>query len=164
MKVGCYKNMTDNILTLQGVVTQGYQVASGLSEENPFPKGTIEMQLLHFAELGLDLRRKIPNLYLGTINVSIAPEQLKVTRPDYRFEQVNWTDQIDPENFFFVEATQVFKGQEYKGFIYYPDPSTKPKVHQHDFSKLEFLGPWIEGINYGDGVELIIRKSTLKFI
>lgn len=56
--------MESNLVTLTGIVKSGHQVASGRAENSPYERGTLEMQLPCFRDLGLDLS----TFYLGTIN------------------------------------------------------------------------------------------------
>ncbi len=58
----------DEWVTIPGVVVEGYGVASGMSEDSPYPEGTITTQLPFFQELGLDFS----SFYPATLNVSIA--------------------------------------------------------------------------------------------
>ena len=54
---------------VEGIVTEGWKIASGLAMENPFGGSTIKMQIPLFKERGLDLS----GCYPGTLNISIAP-------------------------------------------------------------------------------------------
>ena len=63
-----------NMLTVKGKVIEGYGVASGKTENSPYPESTIKLQLSHFYSLGLDLN----NYYLGTLNISIKPYQFEI--------------------------------------------------------------------------------------
>ena len=47
--------------------------------------------------------------------------------------------------------------------IYYPHPETKARHHQND-SVIEVLAPWIEGIQYGDHLDLEVRESEVEIM
>ena len=51
-------------ILVEVIIKQGHQVASGLAKDNPYPRGTIEMQIPFFQQLGLDLS----SFFLGTFN------------------------------------------------------------------------------------------------
>ena len=82
---------------ISGVVTPGYQIASGLNESSPYPLGSIEMQVPYFKERGLDLT----GFYFATINVDISPFTFSLNAPKFTFEHVAWCSQIPPETFSF---------------------------------------------------------------
>ncbi len=155
--------MRDN-LQLEGKIGQGYGIASGLAVDNPFPKGSLELQASFFKERGFDLEEMIPDLYWGTLNVDLSPKKVAVINPDYIFKNVCWIDTIDPETFSFVAIILRFKNRDYKGFVYYPHPETKPNVCDHNYSCLEIICEHIPAIEYGDQVSLNIRKNALNFI
>ena len=71
---------------ISGTVQPGYRVASGTSDRSPYPKGTIEMQMPFFRELGLDLSP----YFLGTLNVAIAPFRFEMKLPKYTFRKIRW--------------------------------------------------------------------------
>lgn len=154
----------EETITLTGSIHTGYRVASGLADDSPFPQGTIEMQMPHFTKGGLNLAKEIPNLYKGTLNVSITPHRVNVVEPDHKFELVNWTPVIRPETFLFTQVTLTYRNKNYRGYLYTPSPETKPALHVHNFGILEFIGPKIPDIVYGDPVTLTVRKSALQFL
>ena len=139
-----------------GIVVSGGRVASGLSETNPFPSGTIALQLPHFRERGLDLS----GFYLGTINVSIAPYKFSLIGPIHTFRDVKWLDTYPPEHFSFAEIVLLFGSQRYEGLVYYPHPETKISFEK-DNSVLEILAPFVPNLSYGSTVELLFPTSQI---
>jgi hypothetical protein len=150
-------------ITINGIVVPGHQVASGQSNQNPYPRGTIEMQTPHFQRLGVDLTP----FYPGTLNVSIAPYRFDIA-PPITLAQVKWSPHHAAESFSFVPirlvrpASQVssVSAQTVEGFIYYPHPETKLN-HFQDPSVLELLLPKLDGIGYGSALTLTASASEL---
>lgn len=139
-----------------GVVTPGYQVASGRSPEFPYPEGTIRMQQSFFAERGLDLSE----MHSGTLNISIAPRQFSMHRPCYTFRDVEWTHLHPPEHFSFSPCRLGIEDVAYAGGVYYPHPETKAR----NFSTsniFEVLAPHIAGVSYGLAVRLLVDPSEI---
>lgn len=146
--------MNDIWLTLSGIVIQGHRVASQKSEH--YPRGTIEMQLPFFKQLGLDLS----SFHLATLNVSIGPGVFSMKNPQHTFRCVRWTSRHPPEDFSFSLCHVIFKGKRYEGWIYYPHPQTK-KRHWQDQSTIEIIAPYITGISYGDRVEIEVNAAEV---
>lgn len=146
-------------ITIVGVVTSGYQVASGQSKNSPYPRGTIEMQLPFFKNLGLDLSQ----YYLGTLNISISPKQFKIIHPEYTFKNVKWSPEHDPEDFSFSRCQIIFNECEYNALIYYPHPETKINHFQNP-SVLEIIAVPIPDIKYGDSVSIKVNSSEINLI
>lgn len=144
-------------MRLSGVVKPGHGVASGRAENSPYPAGTIALQAPVFRALGLDLSPFFP----GTLNVSIAPHGFILHQPDHQFRRVHWTDRHPPEDFSFLECRVIYQGRSYAGLIYYPHPETK-RVHFQQTTVLEVLVPWIEGIAYGDRLELDVKTTAMR--
>ena len=144
-------------ITIRGSVVKGHRVASEPSSAYPF--GTLEKQIPLFKRLGLDLSR----LYRATLNISIAPSVFVVSRPEYTFEKVEWTDLHPPENFSFSQCKVRYQGSEYGGWIYYPHPETK-KAHFQNPSLLEVITQKIPNIKYGDAVEVDINGDEIILI
>ena len=84
----------------------------------------------------------------------------ELVAPEYTFRQVVWTDLHPPEDFSFSACTVRFKGHEYAGYIYYPHPETKQR-HFESASVLEIISMFIEGIHYGDPVELVLNPQEI---
>jgi hypothetical protein len=144
------------LLTLQGIVVAGHGVASGRAAASPYPQGTIAMQMPFFQALGLDLHDCWP----GTLNVSIAPHTWQLQRADYCFEALQWTHLHPAETFSFVRLRLVWRGQHQQGWLYRPHPETKAAHHQNP-SVLEILAPRMEGLAYGDAVQLDVAAGQL---
>lgn len=142
--------------SVRGVVTEGWRIASGLSNENPFGGSPVRMQIPLFLERGLDLSMCYP----GTLNVSIAPKirTVLVTEPNY--PAIKWHPERWAEDFFMFECEVWFRGTCYKGWVYYPDPSKKKRVHPRD--TFEILAPPISGIAYGDSVVLVVNANEIR--
>jgi hypothetical protein len=147
--------MSEERLRVAGVLVRGHQVASRASEH--YPQGTIEMQAPFFRERGLDLS----GFFSGTLNISIGPRTFRIRRARFHFPAVRWTSKHPPEHFSFSPCTLFAKGSRYEGLIYYPHPETKARHHQTD-SMIEVLAPWIEGIGYGDQIDIEVQGSEVE--
>lgn len=143
-------------LNLLGVIKSGHRVASGWAEDSPYERGTIEMQLPFFKELGLDLS----TYFSGTLNISIAPHTFKIERPQYTFKKVKWHPDYPAEDFSFSPCQIIFKDMSYSGFIYYPHPETKIG-HFQDESVLEAIALPIPKLSYGDRVLLAVNRHEI---
>lgn len=138
-------------------IKQGHRVASGKSTGSPYPFGTIEMQTLYLKNLGLDLSV----LFKGTLNLNIEPNTFEIIRPEFTFCNVHWAEGFPPEDFSFSSCVVLFQGNEYNGYIYYPHPETMIG-HFHSSSVIEVICEPIEGIGYGDSVELRYREGEVR--
>ncbi|MGI9547970.1 MAG: hypothetical protein ACR2MM_12065 [Flavobacteriaceae bacterium] len=145
-------------MRIKGRINPGHGVASGKSGDLRYPGGTLKHQLPYFKEKGLDLNP----YFLGTINLDILPYSYKICTPKLFLEQINWSEFIPPENFYFFDLVLHMKGQHYNGLVYMPDPETKVE-HEQGNSILELILPKIHGLVYGDMVEIEIPDSQLKF-
>ena len=151
--------MKSNLIYLTGIVKSGHQVASGNSLNSPYERGTLEMQLPFFRDMGLDLS----GFYLGTLNVSIAPHTFKLVQPKYTFAQVKWHRDYPAETFSFSPCTVIYQDISYDGLIYYPHPETKIG-HFQDDSILEIITSPISDIGYGDRLNLKINPQEIQLI
>lgn len=163
---------------VEGTVAAGHGVASGSNPHSPFPAGTIELQIPHFARRGLDLSSKYP----ATINVDIAPSTFALRTPRITFPDVHWTDVHAAETFSFLRcrlsllpavgrddessstddgSTDTQEPREYEGWVYYPHPETKP-MHEQPTSVLEVLMPYVDGLTYGDRVRLRLDAAEIE--
>ena len=144
-------------MTITGILMQGHQVASRPSAAYPY--SSLEKQKPYFKDRGLDLSP----YFNGTLNISIAPLEFKITRPEFTFPLVEWTDLHPPETFSFSRCKVKFEGQEYAGWVYYPHPETK-KTHFQNPSLIEIITYKIAKIKYGDEIELEINllEITIK--
>lgn len=138
---------------------KGYQVASGQSENSPYPKGSIEMQLPHFKARGLCLT----SFYLGTLNLSIYPHKFSIVKPDYHFKNIQWAKGFPPEDFLLVKCTLIHAEKSYQGLVYYPDPKTKIDHFQNE-STLEVIAEFIDDISYGDSVYIELDVDKIRVV
>jgi len=139
---------------IQGIVVQGYRVASGPSQDYPY--GALDRQRPIFEERGLDLR----GYFNGTLNVDIRPYTFRVIKPEFTFRSVEWTDLHPPEHFSFSRCKVIYKNIEYEGWVYYPHPETKLRNFQNP-SLLEVIAYPIPGIQYGDNVQVLINTEEI---
>lgn len=146
-------------MKVNGLVCKGHGVASGKSDNQRYPGGTLNEQLPYFQERGLDLS----TYFLGTINLNITPYNFKIGKPKYYFENVPWSDYIPPENFYFFDVLLFYKEREYKGLVYMPDPLTKVD-HIQELSILELILPRISGLSYGMTVCIEIADEQLQLL
>lgn len=142
---------------IQGIIQQGYQVASGQNKAPRFPGGTLRMQRASFKQRGLDLSPYFP----GTINLSLYPHSYVIKQSAYTFHKVKWAEHQPAEDFSFFDCCIISKVQfPIKGLIYYPHPETKP-MHFQEPSVMELLMPFIEGLNYGDSITIELNPQQL---
>ncbi|MEW5830065.1 MAG: hypothetical protein AB1846_14315 [Chloroflexota bacterium] len=141
-------------IRLHGKLAQGYRVASGPSADYPY--GALDRQRPIFKSRGLDLG----GYFNGTLNIDIRPHEFRLLRPELTFRQVEWTDLHPPEDFSFSRCRVIFQGVEYDGWVYYPHPETKRRNFQ-DPSLLEVIAEPIEGIEYGDELEVLVNGDQI---
>ncbi|WP_036478179.1 hypothetical protein [Myxosarcina sp. GI1] len=141
---------------ITGVVKSGHRVASGSGEDSPYDRGTLEMQLPFFKQLGLDLSP----YFSGTLNISIAPHTFEIERPKYTFKNVKWHPNYPAETFSFSPCQIIFNDISYSGLIYYPHPETKIG-HFQDDSVLEVIALPIANIAYGDRVLIAVNPQEI---
>ena len=145
---------------LTGRLCAGHGVASGTSNESPYPEGTIRMQFPVFKALGLDLSA----CYFGTLNLDFAPLEVSLSDPDHLFEKVQWTELHPPETFSFwrvqIKAKEI---EVVNGWIYYPHPETK-KRHWQPPTTLELLAPRLSGVEPGGTIHLRDQGQRIKLI
>ena len=144
-----------NIVKVVGVVTEGYRIASGLGNNNPFGGSTIKMQMPLFRERGLDLS----GFYPGTLNVSIAPRIRTILIKEPNYCGLRWHDDR-VEDFFIFKCRLYFNGVPYDGWIYHPNKGENAR-HQHRPDTFEILAPPIPGIVYGDHVVLVVNSDEI---
>jgi hypothetical protein len=148
-----------NLITVTGIVKPGHQVASGQSLNSPYARGTLEMQLPLFRDLGLDLS----GYYLGTVNVSIAPYTFGVFQPQYTFPLVKWHPDYPAETFSFSPCIVTHQDLSYEALVYYPHPETKIG-HFQDASIMEIIAPRIPKLNYGDRLILQLNSQEIRLL
>lgn len=141
---------------IAGVVIKGHRVASGLAEDSPYPGSTIALQQASFAERGLDLSPFHP----GTINISIRPCEFEMVAPEFDLRGVKWLATAPAEDFALSRCQIEHDGRLADGMIYYPRPETKV-VHFQDASTIEILAPFLEGLAYGDPVQLTLNTREV---
>ena len=135
---------------LKGILMRGHQVASRPSAAYPY--SSLEKQKPYFKALGLDLYP----YFNGTLNISIAPLEFEMTQPEFTFPLVAWTDLHPPETFSFSRCRVWFDQRGYDGWVYYPHPETK-KTHFQNPSLIEVITVEVEGIQYGDALEVEVN-------
>ena len=133
---------------------QGHQVASRPSAAYPY--SSLEKQKTYFKERGFDLSP----YFVGTLNISIAPLEFEMTKPEFTFPLVEWTDLHPPETFSFSRCKVKFEEKEYAGWVYYPHPETK-KTHFQNSSLIEVITYEIVGIKYGDKLEIEVNSMEV---
>jgi len=148
-----------NSIALTGIVKPGHQVASGQGANSPYERGTLEMQLPYFRNLGLDLS----SFHLGTINISIAPQTFEFIAPKHTFPQVKWHPDYPAETFSFSPTIIIVRDISYRSWVYYPHPETKIG-HFQDDSIIEIIAPKIDNLNYGDRLNLRLDLREIRVI
>ena len=84
----------------------------------------------------------------------------QMTKPELTFPLVEWTDLHPPETFSFSRCKVRFQGKEYTGWVYYPHPETK-KTHFQNPSLIEVITYEIEGIQYGDVIDIEVNPQEI---
>ena len=139
---------------VNGILLQGYRVASGPSTDYPY--GALDRQRPLFKERGLDLN----HCFNGTLNIDIQPNTFKLLRPEFTFHHVEWTDLHPPEHFSFSLCKVIYKDSEYEGWVYYPHPETKLRHFQNP-SLLEVIAVHIPQIKYGDNLGVLVNPEEM---
>lgn len=145
-------------IQVRGVVVRGHGVASGVSGDPRYPRGTLHLQVPRFERQGLDLSA----FHRATINVSIHPKKIVPRRPLTTLRGVSWHREVPPEDFSFFTC-RLARGEVapfVNGLVYYPHPETKPE-HFQDPSTVEVLAPFLPGIDYGDELVLEFKSGEL---
>jgi hypothetical protein len=142
-------------MTITGILMRGHQVASRPSAAYPY--SSLEKQKPFFQKLGLDLYE----YFNGTLNISIAPLEFEMTKPEFTFPLIEWTDLHPPETFSFSRCKVRFEGKEYAGWVYYPHPETK-KTHFQNPSLIEVITYEIPNIKYDDAIEIEVNSQEIK--
>jgi hypothetical protein len=148
--------LVEDFIHVIGTVVRGHQVASGLAVNNPFPLGTIEMQLPFFKKKGVN----VDSLYLGTINVSISPKKFEVVSPKITMKNIKWSQDHDEETFSLLPCILIVDDSEHHVLIYYPHPETKIG-HLKDKSTIEILSDYIVNISYGTRIMLKLNQYEI---
>lgn len=139
-------------------IIKGYQVASGLSKNSPYEKGTIELQKPFFKKLGLDL----DDYYNGTLNLNISPYKFVCVKSNLIFKNIKWHNDFSAETFSFSKCKIFFNNSSFNALVYYPHKETKIR-HTHKDTTIEIISTFINNLNYGDflEVELNIKEVLL---
>lgn len=140
--------------SLCGTIVQGYRVASGPSQDYPY--GALDRQRPIFKVRGLDLE----DYFNGTLNIDIRPYTFKLTRPEFSFQDVTWTDLHPPEHFSFSRLRVFHQNIEYDGWVYYPHPETKLRNFQNP-SLLEVIARPIPMLQYGDEIQVMLNSDEI---
>ena len=145
---------------LTGRLCAGHGVASGTSNESPYPDGTIRMQSPVFRALGLDLS----DCYCGTLNVDFKPLEISLSNPDHIFENITWTELHRPETFSFWRVLiKTNQSEVVLGWVYYPHPETKQR-HWQPPTTLELLAPRLTGVSAGCTIHLRDECGRIKLV
>lgn len=144
-------------LMVQGVIQQGYGVASGSSASSAYPMGTLSLQMPLFKQRGVDLS----GFFRGTLNVDISPRHFALTSTDITLRNVAWTDRIPPEDFSFCACLLEAKAALHRALIYCPHPETKVEHFQND-SVIEVLARFVSDIGFGSQVILRFRSRQVR--
>jgi len=146
--------MTDQWTFLNGIIAQGYRVASGPSRDYPY--GALDRQRPIFKARGLDLSE----YFNGTLNIDIHPYKFMLIRPEFTFFNVLWTDLHPPEHFSFSHCQVVHQKIEFDGWVYYPHPETKERNFQNP-SLVEVIARPIPNLQYGDQVQVKLNDEEI---
>jgi hypothetical protein len=141
-------------ISIHGTLAQGYHVASGPSADYPY--GALDRQRPIFAARGFDLS----GYFNGTLNIDIRPHKFAMVKPEYTFQNVEWTDLHPPEHFSFSRCRVIYKDVEYDGWVYYPHPETKIRNFQNP-SLLEVITTPLPGIQYGDELDVRVNSTEI---
>ncbi len=145
-------------MRIKGIISPGHGVASGKTEDPRYPKGTLKAQFDFFKERGLDLSP----YYLGTINLDIAPFEYLIKSPKLFLSDVDWSEYIPAENFYFFDLKAYCNTQMFQGLVYMPDPETKVE-HEQRRTILELILPKIPDLGYGDIIEIEVPNLQMSF-
>ena len=140
--------------SVTGVVVEGHGVASGRSKTSPYKGGSLAIQRPYFEERGIPLS----NYFLGTINVDISPMAMELIAWDHEARQIQWTQLIPPEDFYFSDCQIRLLGSQVDALIYHPSPATKVE-NFHNPSIVEILAPKLEALAVGDEIELLLNPA-----
>ena len=135
---------------IEATIVRGHGVASGVGQDPRFPDGTLPLQFPIFAAHGLELSA----FHRGTINLDITPAVYEIVRPKLTLESILWHPECPPESFSFFDC-RISRADlpATDALIYYPHPETKPE-HFQSPGVLEILAPRLEGIRYGQTLQL----------
>ena len=144
---------------ITGSIVRGHGVASGCSNDERFPDGTLSLQWPFFINMGLDLNR----YYRATINISVCPLRPEPVCAFQTFRNIKWHPDCPAEDFsFFQVELKLEDDKSVDGLIYWPHPETKPE-HFQDPHVIEIMAPKIPELSLGDKVTFLVNKSQMRF-
>ena len=144
-------------------MVRGHRAASGLCRNPGIPLGTIRPQLRYFRGVpGFGQRFRGP-LFPGTVNVKIPGRIVRVDNPAHVIGNVRWTRRIPAENFFLSPCFLVHRSRSYPGYLYIPDPKTKPGQPPPS-GIVEVLTSRLAKLRYGQGIQLRYAKAAVRLI
>lgn len=153
-----YAPTPDAHVRVFGQVVTGHGVASGRADDPRFPDGTLALQWPHFDEVP-DL--SLEGLHRATLNVSTSPWHVELVAPWWRLRNVRWHPDVPAETFSFVPCRVIVgQGRPVDGFVYEPDPDTKPEHHQPP-DVLELLLPFLAHVHEGAIVRIDLPISQV---
>jgi hypothetical protein len=147
---------------INATVMRGYRLSSGdAPEDTRFPGGTLQMQKPFFAAAGFDLDRYFAGDFVnGTLNLSIAPDIVRVKKPEVFLAGIKWSPVFPAENFYLSPAQLLHNGTIYRALLYIPDPATKIEHFQAP-SVIELIAQPVAGIRYDDETTLIYNPEAI---
>ena len=144
---------------ITGSIVRGHGVASGCSNDERFPDGTLSLQWPFFINMGLDLNR----YHRATINISVCPLRPEPVCAFQTFRNIKWHPDCAAEDFSFFQVELKLEDDEsVDGLIYWPHPETKPE-HFQDPHVIEIMAPKIPELSLGDKVTFLVNKSQMRF-
>ena len=144
---------------ITGSIVRGHGVASGCSNDERFPDGTLSLQWPFFINMGLDLNR----YHRATINISVCPLRPEPVCAFQTFRNIKWHPDCAAEDFsFFQVELKLEDDKSVDGLIYWPHPETKPE-HFQDPHVIEIMAPKIPELFLGDKVTFLVNKSQMRF-
>ena len=144
---------------ITGSIVRGHGVASGCSNDERFPDGTLSLQWPFFINMGLDLNR----YHRATINISVCPLRPEPVCAFQTFRNIKWhPDCAAEDSSFFQVELKLEDDKSVDGLIYWPHPETKPE-HFQDPHVIEIMAPKIPELSLGDKVTFLVNKSQMRF-
>ncbi|TLU66193.1 hypothetical protein FE810_05610 [Thalassotalea litorea] len=140
-------------------VVRGYQIASGLSADNPYGAGSLELQLPIFCQQGLPFQ----NCYAGTLNLELSPNILTWVSYWHCLHDIKWHPQFAAESFAFCPCLLKISDKTVKAFVYYPLPATKIGHFQVP-SVVEVIAEFIPDVHYRDTIQVSFPEQYIKII
>lgn len=95
---------------VHGEIKAGHGFASGKGKDERYPEGTLKQQFKHLLERGLNLS----NYFIGNIDLDISPCSYKIKKPKYFFKNIDWSDYIPPEKFYFFDESFYYMNKTFR--------------------------------------------------